>query len=68
MDFKLLLLSLLFSVLLVSAEPKNNNDVTWICERWVWTGNFSERKVICINWIKKDCSNRMYKEICKLGV
>lgn len=68
MNFKLLSVSLLFTVLLVSAEQKDNNDTTWICERWQSSGDVFERKVMCVKWIKKDCSNRMYKEICKLGV
>lgn len=68
MNFKLLSVSLLFTVLLVSAEQKDDNDTTWICERWQSSGDVFERKVVCVKWIKKDCSNRMYKEICKLGV
>lgn len=68
MNFKLLSVSLLFTVLLVSAEQKDNNDTTWICERWQSSGDVFERKVVCVKWVKKDCSNRMYKEICKLGV
>ena len=68
MNFKLLSVSLLFTVLLVSAEQKDNNDTTWICERWQSLGDVFERKVVCVKWVKKDCSNRMYKEICKLGV
>lgn len=68
MNFKLLSVSLLFTVLLVSAEQKDNNDTTWICERWQSSGDVFERKVVCVKWVKKDCFNRMYKEICKLGV
>lgn len=68
MNFKLLLVSLLFTVFLVGAEQKDNNDTTWICERWQWSGDVFERKMFCVKWIKKDCSNRLYKEICKLGV
>ena len=68
MNFKLLSVSLLFTVLLVSAEQKDNNDTTWICERWQSLGDVFGRKVVCVKWVKKDCSNRMYKEICKLGV
>ena len=68
MNFKLLSVSLLFTVLLVSAEQKDNNDTTWICERWQSSGDVFERKVVCVKWVKKDCSNRMYIEICKLGV
>jgi hypothetical protein len=68
MDFKLLLVSLLSTFLLVSTEQKDNKDTTFICERWQWTGDVFERKVYCVKWIKKDCSNRMYKELCKLGI
>ena len=67
MDFKLLFVSLLSTFLLVSTEQKDNN-ITWICEKWQWTGDVFERKVYCVKWIKKDCSNRMYKELCKLGI
>jgi hypothetical protein len=35
------------------------------CIRWRWTGDVFERKVYCIEWVKKDCSNRLHKEICK---
>lgn len=68
MNFKLLLVSLSFTVLLVSAEQKKDKDVTWVCVRWQWTGDGSNRTIYCLEWKKKDCSNRLYKDICKLGV
>lgn len=38
-----------------------------VCIRWQWSGPPFEGKVTCIEWVKKDCSNRLYPEICKLG-
>ena len=52
-------------MLSVSAE-KTKKDETLKCVRWRWTGDVYERKVYCIEWVKKDCSNRLHKEICKL--
>lgn len=68
MKLKLLAISLLFFVMVGSAEQKTDKDETWICIRWQWTGNVYEQKVYCLEWKKKDCSNRLYKDICKLGV
>ena len=68
MIVKILPILLLLFVLVGSAEQKKDNDSVWVCERWQSSGDVFERKVMCVKWIKKDCSNRMYKEICKLGV
>jgi hypothetical protein len=62
----MVLLSLV--VLAKSSEQTPDKDITWMCEKWQWSGDVFERKIMCIKWIKKDCSNRMYKELCKLGV
>jgi len=59
MNLKILPILLLLFVLVGSAEQKDNKDTTWVCVRWQPTG--------CLEWIKKDCSNRLYKEICKLS-
>ena len=40
-------------------------DETLKCVRWGWTGDVYERKVYCLEWVKKDCSQRLHKEICK---
>jgi len=39
----------------------------WLCVRWQWTNTPLEGKTNCVQWAKKDCSNRMYPEICKRG-
>lgn len=51
-------------ILSASAE-KAKKDETLKCVRWRWIGDVFERKVYCIEWAKKDCSQRLYKEICK---
>jgi len=38
-----------------------------VCARWMWTGDVFERKVYCVEWVIKDCSNRLYVDICKRG-
>jgi hypothetical protein len=38
----------------------------YVCVKWKWTGDVYNRKVHCVEWKKKDCSNRLHKEICKL--
>lgn len=68
MGLKILPALLLLTVMTGSAEQKNNKDVTWICVRWQWTGDVYNRTIYCLEWKKKDCSNRLYKDICKLGV
>lgn len=42
-------------------------DEVWVCDQWKWVGAPIEGKVVCINWVKKDCSDRLHKQICKLG-
>ena len=42
-------------------------DEVWVCDRWQWVGDPIDNRVVCISWVKKDCSNRLYKEICKMG-
>jgi hypothetical protein len=37
------------------------------CVRWTWTGDVYNRKVVCVEWVKRDCSKRLYEDICKLG-
>ena len=63
MKLKLLAVLLLSFTMVGTAEQKNDKDV-WICVRWQLT----DKKVNCLEWKKKDCSNRLYKDICKLGV
>ena len=66
----LLVLTLTASVSIQSeAEDPNKlkKDEVMICQRWQWSGPAYEGRVVCIEWVKKDCSQRLYKEICKLG-
>lgn len=67
MSLKLLPVLLLLTVLAGSAEQKPNNDIVSICVRWQWTGDVFNRTVHCIEWKKKDCSDRLYTDICKRG-
>ena len=52
-------------IILSAGAEKTKKDETLKCVRWGWTGDVYERKVYCIEWVKKDCSNRLHKEICK---
>jgi hypothetical protein len=55
---------LLLLLVLVPVEAARK-DESVKCVRWGWTGDVFERRVYCIEWAKKDCSNRLHKEICK---
>ena len=61
---------LLVLTMVVSSEETFNGlkkDEVWLCVRWQWTTTTVEGKVNCVEWAKKDCSNRLYPEICKRG-
>ena len=47
------------------SDPVKNE--AWVCVRWQWTTTPFEGKVNCVAWAKKDCSNRLYPEVCKKG-
>ena len=67
---KLLASLLLLLTMVVSSEENSNGlkkDEVWLCVRWQWKNTPVEGKTNCIEWAKKDCSNRMYPEICKRG-
>jgi hypothetical protein len=73
---KIIFVAILTSILLVSSIEADPNilsinalkkDEVLICIRWKWLNTPQEGKVNCIEWAKKDCSNRLYPEICKLG-
>lgn len=71
---KCLLLSLMLVVvpLFVTSSTAEQNeklkpDEVRACARWMWTGDVFARKVYCVEWVVKDCTNRLHKEICKLG-
>ena len=67
---KYLLLLILVMLITASAEikesPKKPDEVK-VCARWMWTGDVFDRKVYCVEWVIKDCSNRLYVDICKRG-
>lgn len=71
--FRIIFIAALSSTLLVSSIEADQNilppkkDEVLICVRWKWSNTPQENKVNCIEWSKKDCSNRLYPEICKLG-
>ena len=50
----------------IKKDTEKATDYTWTCSRWTWTGDVYDRQVMCVAWQKKDCSNRLHKEICKL--
>ena len=54
------------SMLNSDAQTKKATDPAWTCTRWTWSGDVYDRQVVCVEWQKKDCSNRLHKEICKL--
>jgi hypothetical protein len=61
---------LLLLTMVVSSEEPNNGlkkDEVWVCVRWRWVQTALEQKVNCVEWAKKDCSNRLYPDICKRG-
>lgn len=67
---KSVIVILLLSTIVVASEEipnKLSKDEVWTCVRWRWTSDSRDPKVICIEWAKKDCSTRLYKDICKLG-
>jgi hypothetical protein len=45
---KIIMLLLLTIVVVPSAEAKSE------CVRWSWTGDVYNRKVVCLEWRKKD--------------
>ena len=47
-------------------DDKLKKDQVMICQRWRWTGPAHEGQVVCVEWVNKDCSQRLHKEICKL--
>jgi len=63
-----ILISVLAVVLLTaSSEIPLKKDEIWKCVRWRWAGTPGQSQVLCVEWNKRDCSNRLYPEICKLG-
>jgi hypothetical protein len=51
--------------LTASSDQILKKNETWVCVKWKWSNGPFEGKVSCLEWAKKDCSNRLYPEICK---
>ena len=67
---KWLVVVLLLLTVIVSSEETSNGlkkDEVWVCVRWMWAGAPVDGQVNCVEWAKKDCSNRLSPEICKRG-
>ena len=61
---------LLLSTVIVASEEITNGpkkDQARVCVRWQWVETALEQKVKCIEWATRDCSNRLYPDICKKG-
>ena len=72
MKYVLLLLMLVVVPLSITSSTAEQNeklkpDEVRACARWMWTGDVFERKVYCVEWVIKDCSNRLHVDICKRG-
>jgi len=58
------------SIMAVASQgnlDKSKKDQAWACVRWQWTSSPVDGRVTCVEWAVKDCSNRLYPEICKRG-
>jgi hypothetical protein len=54
-----------YIVLFVTGMIIPSSAAQYECVRWTWTGDVYNRKVVCLEWRKQDCSNRLHKIICK---
>ena len=64
--FKKFIAIVICSMILFVVAKETKKEEILVCVRWRWTGDVFERKVYCVQWEKKDCSNRLHKSICKL--
>ena len=67
---KWLIILLPVLLIVVASEEKLitlQKDEAWMCVRWQWVSTAIDGKVNCLEWAKQDCSNRLHKDICKLG-
>ena len=53
-------------VLALAQEPVKKWP-EWECVRWTWTGDVYNRTVICLEWRKRDCSQRLHVDLCRAG-
>ena len=59
------------SIMAVSSEEnlsRSKKDEAWVCVRWQWAGAPVDGRVMCVEWAKKNCADRLYPEICKRGM
>ena len=58
------------SIMVVASEGSSDGlkkDQARVCVRWQWVDTALEQKVKCVEWATRDCSNRLYPDICKRG-
>ena len=51
---RMLLLAFLISSSSLAKEPDVKKWPEWECVRWTWTGDVYERRVICLEWRKRE--------------
>ena len=56
---------MVFLCITFNALAQSKQDEAWTCIRWRWSSDDTFKRAVCIEWKKKDCSKRLYKEICK---
>ena len=49
-------------------DSTSNSTTPLTCVRWRWSNyDTFNRTSVCLEWKTKDCSHRLYKELCKGG-
>jgi hypothetical protein len=67
---KCIVFLLLFETIANAENPKDKlkPNEAWVCTAWRGSADPSQNSPsVCIKWTKKDCSNRLYVDICKRG-
>ena len=66
---KWIIFSMVLSTILVASSDQAplKKDEVWKCVRWQWAGAPGQSQVNCVEWAKRDCSTRLYPDICKLS-
>lgn len=51
----------------IKKDSSLKENESWRCVRWTWEDSYNpyNRRVICLDWRKEDCSKRLHKELCK---
>ena len=65
---KCIVFLLLFETIANAKNPKDKlkPDEAWVCTAWKGSADPSQNSPsVCIKWTKKDCSQRLHKDICK---